>query len=129
MFRRRARNVNLIQPNPPQLKSKDMAIERTLALSTSHITEASSQALGAIAKHYMRATCGSEIPLPAFPVRVAEHGYGWILFLTDELPTPEAFYPYSEIHRLVEFALINGCKTINLDQDADEANDLPTFDW
>lgn len=57
-------------------------------------------------------------------LRVCEHEHGWVVwFCADEENLPDWFKPIQERARE------NECVLVNFDQDADEADGLPTYAW
>lgn len=80
-------------------------IEKSLALSTAHAPSS-------------RPDFGN--------MRVAEHKYGWIVFVTK--PDPGIYYG-AWLNPILELALKENCTLINFDADADEVDGLKVYDW
>ena len=76
-------------------------IEKTLTLSTLHVPPAPS--LGS--------------------VRVANHRYGWIVFVAQDSDVPNWLAP------IYKMAQENKCSLINFDADAQQVPSLETHDW
>jgi len=55
--------------------------------------------------------------------------YGWYVFIPDEGEDEEHLKLVPSLRPVFELARKNDCKYIRLDQDGDEVEELPRYDW
>lgn len=108
-------------------------IERTLTLSTAHISSKTNDILQELKP--------SDFLQDAFdddknklPFRfIANHHYGYIIFLSDYNKEDESIkrvlLKVPDLNPMIAFAVSKDCTMINLDRDAEVIPDLPTFEW
>jgi hypothetical protein len=91
-----------------------LEIRKTLVLSTSHVSAATAKMFDD----------NDPIDWPA----IGGHydGSGWFIYA---LPTIRSEHAPAELLKVMEFARENGCDNILFDADADQVDDLPTFEW
>jgi hypothetical protein len=113
-------------PVIPQTPTEDLEFQKTLTLSTAHITYEDSQQL-----IYLSYTDDPEFTSPWM---VWDHfGYGWWVRIPDsgeQASWQEAAQIFSpNLLQLMLFALGHDCNWLRLDADGLEAEGLPTFEW
>ena len=117
-------------------------IEKTLVLSTGHISQKDADALEAT---IVQSKIGRFDP---YPFKVVDHGEGWMIHVPDnvrftssnsesyitsldsdynDLIVLKEFTP--EFGKLLNIAQDNKCHWINLDRDVETEEDLTTFEW
>lgn len=105
-------------------------IEKTLVLSTAHISKHTNDVLNACKP----ADLDNENEFDKLPFRFIErHHYGYIIFLNQYIKgdndAKNELNKVPELHLIIDHALALGCTMVNLDRDADEISALPTFQW
>ena len=105
----------------PKEQEVQRLIERTMALHTSHIQEATGPELTAMADN-------PQSPLIVYPHRKE----GWLIAVPEQIELTMD----SELHRLPEelldllcFARLHGCDWLMLDVDSGTYSLLPSWDW
>lgn len=91
---------------------KTYEIERSLVLSTAHISEATAALLG------------DHSEAEDFNVVVYAVEYGWLVWADSA-----DFAGAPELSALLKLAREQGCKWIRFDQDGEVVEGLPTFEW
>lgn len=110
-----------------------MSIEKMLCLSTAHITEEDSKLLAE------RAGLLAETDDPNYNqigswvdwLYPYEHrDYGWLICVSSATDdhTVRAHLP-NHMLAILDKAEAEGCEWVLIDQDAEQYDDLPTFDW
>ncbi len=93
-----------------------------LDISTAHVTARDSEILGSLPNHVL-------------PVTVTEHGYGYFVRFSEDVPMEEIAEKSRELGLsdafvgVLRYAKERRCFLINLDADAEQADDLPAHDW
>lgn len=107
-----------------------MAVQKFLDASTRHITQQDNTLLLGLRGDT------STLDGSLFPIRVIPHTYGWWVNVTSEPGELDEYIReltaagMSEAFcTLLRYARERECWWINLDRDAEELDDLPTFDW
>lgn len=91
----------------------DLEFDRTLVLSTEHISPATSTWLD---------TGRTE---DTYPGLLADYYAGWILWAEE---SPHESYP-DDLKAIFAFARSHGCNFVRLDQDGPTIEELPYHDW
>ena len=105
-----------------------LEIDRTLVLSTAHVSKATADILNGDAPE-------RDGLKPAIDGHVADWGcYGWVVWCGGQTVPKieldaEMLYMPADLHRVVMFARDNNCQYVRFDCDADEIDELPTWEW
>lgn len=108
-------------------------IERTLTLSTAHISSKTNDILQELKpSDFLQDAYDDD--KEKLPFRfIANHHYGYIFFLSDYNKEEESMkrilLKVPDLKPLVEYAISIGCTMINLDRDADIVPNLLTYNW
>lgn len=93
-----------------------LEIEQTLVLSTAHLRE--SIATGD----------GDEPRMDSVASYTGE--YGWLVWAgMDPDDGEDGHDAMQELRNLLNFAMLNGCKYVRFDRDADTIEGFPTYEW
>lgn len=93
---------------------------QALDISTSHISEDTNNILTMVAK------------TNDFHFTVAEYEYGYFVGVPNVDNDPDFKYQDEvpeDLRKVLDFARKNKCLIVRLDADADQCDDLPTFNW
>lgn len=108
-------------------------IEKTLVLSTAHISSQTNDILQELKpSDFLQDAYDDD--KEKLPFRfIANHHYGYIIFLSDSNKEDESMKRILKkapgIVPLIVYAIEIGCTMINLDRDAEVIPNLPTFEW
>jgi hypothetical protein len=103
----------------------DPNIEKVLVLSTAHITKNTDEWLTSTATNKE----GHDTLLPMRHIKIFNHHYGYIMFITDTPPETQDWQEMPEMMMIIKYAQQKGCTMINLDRDAAIVPNLITFEW
>ena len=107
-------------------------IENTLVLSTAHITLQTNDLLNQMKPVDLQQDLHDEEEKMPFRF-IANHHYGFIIFLSDYAKEQEFMQRLLErsvdLGMVIDYAIKKNCTMINLDRDAEETSDLPTYKW
>jgi len=106
-------------------------IENMLVLSTAHISQATDKILTEFAPTDFEKDLHDEED--RLPFRFVAHHYGYIFFLnidsadSDVIEKTQKKTP--ELVPIIKYAFFHKCTLINMDRDAEEVANLPTYKW
>lgn len=120
--------IELLYAIRKELNSAENTVpERALVLSTAHITPKTDKVLGNQCLGPVNVDNAGHHPL-----RIVAHHYGYIIFVKMEME-PEDLQKIKDetpdLIPIIEFAIAKQCPLINLDRDAAEFKELPTYEW
>ena len=108
-------------------------IQRTLVLSTAHITKATDTAIteeGLYDLRYHGAKGKSHDGMPAVLLFPCDRGfYGYTLWVDDAFPAMAISDKHPDLVAVIAFARKHGCQWVRFDCDEPPIKDLPTYEW